>query len=576
MRYLRQSNNERVLVPDAAALGVGGEARVYAVPPDNRFAAKIYHHPAESQARKLTAMLANPPDDPMAAQEHISIAWPVDLLRKMYGDQGFAGFLMPRVSGMRPLFNVYNPVTRRQECPLFNTLYLHRAARNVTAAVRALHSRGYVIGDVNESNILVTETALVTLVDTDSFQVRDPQSGQMYRCPVGKPEFTPPELQGKNFRLVDRSPESDRFGLAVLLFQLLMEGAHPFSGVYQGEDDPPPYETRIREGHFTYGAKAVPYQPMPLAPPYAMLHPDLRALFSRCFEEGHARPDLRPDATIWLNALVRAEDALVTCARNPQHRYGDHLDACPWCARTDLLGGRDPFPLHAAQPYVRPGRDERKVERTVYNQAGSGVTLAASGASSTITLTRSVAAPSSPHTAQPAANLPNWPLAPTAAYAPAGIHPLFNLPNYPNATWTAAIFSGLALMVPGFHLLFGVLAVLSGLIGWQASHEGRKVALVSGAAGALTSLAILANVAYRAYVPAELRSIEEKGPVRSVTFSPNSAIVAAATERNEDQRLISGEAALFDTQTGTVNRTFIFKGDVASVAFSPDGKLFGI
>ena len=43
----------------------------------------------------------------------------------------------------------------------------------------------------NESNILVTDTALVTLVDTDSFQVREPHNGGVYRCPVGKPEFTP-------------------------------------------------------------------------------------------------------------------------------------------------------------------------------------------------------------------------------------------------------------------------------------------------------------------------------------------------------------------------------------------------
>ncbi len=87
---------------------------------------------------------------PCRSQEHISIAWPLDTLHKMYGDQGFAGFLMPRVSGMRPLFNVYNPSTRRQELPLFNYLYLHRAARNVSSAVRALHNRGYVIGDINE------------------------------------------------------------------------------------------------------------------------------------------------------------------------------------------------------------------------------------------------------------------------------------------------------------------------------------------------------------------------------------------------------------------------------------------
>ena len=575
MRYLRQSNDERIIVPDGALLGVGGEARVYSVPSAARYAAKIYHQPQSSQARKLAAMLANPPDDPMAAQEHISIAWPVDLLRKMYGDQNFAGFLMPRVSEMRPLFNVYNPSSRRLECPLFNYLYLHRAARNVTSAVRALHSRGYVIGDINESNILVTETALVTLVDTDSFQVRDASSGMVYRCPVGKPEFTPPELQGRNFRQVDRAPTSDCFGLAVLIFQMLMEGTHPYSGVYQGDEDPPPYETRIRNGHYTYGAKPAPYKPMPLAPPVEMLHPALRALFLRCFEDGHANPALRPDATEWISALMQAESALLTCAVNAQHRYGNHLGTCPWCARREQLGGRDPFPLQPAKPYVRPGRDTRQVERPVF-VTPFPPTAAGSHPGNPVhsPLVIRAAPRALPSGLPPASNLPNWPLAPSVAFAPAGppiVLPA--VPNYPAMTWTAASFCILALLVPGFHLVFGILAAIAGVLGARI-RAGRWLAGISGGLGGLVALVVLAGAAHRAYVPAGQRMIEEKGPVRAVAFSPDSRQVATATERNEDQRLITGEAALFDTQTGALQKTFIYPGDVASVAFSPDGRWF--
>ena len=581
MRYLRQSNNQRIIVPDAASLGVGGEARVYAVPPENRYAAKIYHRANDTQARKLAVMVANPPDDPMSAQGHISIAWPVDLLTRMYGDQGFAGFLMPRVSDMRPLFNIYNPSARRLELPLFNYLYLHRAARNVASAFRALHSRGYVIGDVNESNILVMETALVTLVDTDSFQVRDAQNAVTYRCPVGKPEFTPPELQGKNFRLVDRVVESDRFGLAVLIFQLLMEGAHPFSGIYQGDDDPPPYETRIRNGHYTYGARPTPYKPMPLAPPVEILHPGLRALFARCFADGHAHPELRPDAGTWANALIEAEQSLITCGANAQHRYGDHLGACPWCARTLLLGGRDPFPLTPAKPYVRAGRDERRVERSV-----PSVTVMRSGAlvysnpantasSAPVVVTRIGSGSQGAVSATPAGlPLPNWPLAPSTQYAP--VSPpvvLPNIPNYHGATWASVSFCILALLVPGLHLAFGLATVLCGLIGLR-DRGGRWLALISGGVGGIVAFVVLVGAIQREYVPADLRVIEEKGPVRSVAFSPDSQTVATATERNEDQRLITGEAALFDTKTGALKKTFIYPGDVASVTFSPDGRLF--
>src|SRR5205085_2977941 len=118
-------------------------------------------------------------------------------------------------------------------------------------------------------------------VDTDSFQVRDPQTGTVYRCPVGKPDFTPAELQGETFREVDRTPEHDRFGLAVLLFLLLMEGTHPFAGSYTVPGDPPPYAERIRMGYFPYGTRPVVYRPMAVAPPFELIAPPIRELFLR-------------------------------------------------------------------------------------------------------------------------------------------------------------------------------------------------------------------------------------------------------------------------------------------------------
>ena len=96
---------------------------------------------------------------------------------------------------------------------------------------------------MNHSNILVSETAMATLVDTDSFQVRD-LHGKFYRCPVGTKEFTPREMQGKRFSDIDRGPEQDLFGLGVLIFQLLMEGTHPFAGVFTGHGDDPPLDAQ--------------------------------------------------------------------------------------------------------------------------------------------------------------------------------------------------------------------------------------------------------------------------------------------------------------------------------------------
>ncbi len=362
MRLQRQSNGQFITLDSESVLGVGGEARIYAIPQDPWLVAKVYHRPTTERARKLVVMLANPPDDPMVAQGRVSIAWPLDLLRSADSKSQIVGFLMPLVTGMRPILDFYNPGARRKRCPLFNYLYLHRAARNLSAAVSALHERGYVIGDMNESNIFVAETALVALVDTDSFQVRDPHNRNVYRCTVGKIEFTPPELQGGSFADIDRKPAHDLFGLAVLIFQLLMEGTHPFTGIFKGEGDPPSYGERISAGHFPYsGKRRVPYRPSLIAPSFGILNPELRKLFVRCFRNGRRRPKVRPDARTWQRALNDAEKALVTCPQNDQHLYGDHLKSCPWCERSRRLGDRDPFP---SQESVESGQHLQPASRT--------------------------------------------------------------------------------------------------------------------------------------------------------------------------------------------------------------------
>jgi hypothetical protein len=330
-----------VLELESTFLFKGGEAAIYALPGRDALVAKVYHKPIAQRAEKLAAMIAAPPVDPMAAHGHASIAWPLDRLLAA-DDRRFVGFVMPRVHNARPIFEFYNPRARLKQCPLFHYGYLVRTARNLAAAVRALHERGYVIGDVNESNLLVTNTALVTLVDTDSFQV--PDNGRVHRCLVGKPEYTPPELQNSRFADFDRGPEHDAFALAVLIFQLLMQGMHPFNGMFTGQGDPAPLGKRIHAGHFPYvRGRKVPYGPNPHAPPYAVLPPPVQELMFQCFEEGHARSAIRPNAARWQEVLKDAERLLTVCSVNRQHVYHKGFDGCPWC-ELSLRHGRDPFP----------------------------------------------------------------------------------------------------------------------------------------------------------------------------------------------------------------------------------------
>jgi hypothetical protein len=456
----RQSTGQLIAIDPALTLGTGGEARVYAIPQEPSLVAKVYHEPTGDRARKLIAMLANPPDDPLALREHVAITWPVDLLLTTDRRRQCVGFLMPRMSGMHPITDVYNPRARRQKHPWFDYFRLHHTARNLAAAVHALHTRGYVIADVKQSNIFVTDTALVALVDTDSFQVRDARRGIVYRCPVSTPEVTPPELQGQHPTDIDRAPEHDLFGVAVIIFQLLMEGTHPFDGFFLGSGDPPPYEARIAAGHFPYsGGRRVPFRPKPSAPPFDILHPTLQQLFRHCFEDGHYEPKARPDALAWRFALDEAEDHLITCPVNDQHCYGDHLSACPWCKRAGQLGGYDPFPSRQTGPRGRhtPSPVPKPTPRSPLR---------------------------SPR--QQARLLQTFTKAPTST-------PQAQRPQRSNGgTWAAQLWTRLA-SAPGRRLGAGLLAKWGGVPGWRPalSSAGYGTSLIAAAMGVAGMLMLM-------------------------------------------------------------------------------------
>ncbi len=187
--------------------------------------------------------------------------------------------------------------------------------------------------------------------------MQEPRGGQIvtYACPVAKPEYTPPELQGKSLSSTVRSPEQDAFGLGVLIFQLLMEGNHPFRAQWLGKGDPPPVEERIALGGFPYtSTPGMPVRPPKYAPDLDLLHPEISELVRRCFIDGHGDPRLRPDASAWEKAISEAEKSLVQCPNH--HYYSEHLRGCPICHAQRAPAGGSAWPTSQAR---RPAASSR-------------------------------------------------------------------------------------------------------------------------------------------------------------------------------------------------------------------------
>src|SRR5262247_3888015 len=229
-------------------IGTGAEGEVYEIRDRSDLVAKVYHEPpTPEKAEKLVALSR------LGNERLFNLsAWPVSTLRDA-PDGEVAGFVMKKISDAEEVHTLHSPKSRLQKFPEASWAFLIYVAANIARAVAAIHGQGLVIGDVNPKNILVTRKATVYLLDVDSFQFS--VDGRTYRCEGGFPEYTPPELQGVAFREVDREQEHDCFGLAVVIFQLLFMGRHPFSGRYLRAGEMP-LERAIRECRFAYGVDA--------------------------------------------------------------------------------------------------------------------------------------------------------------------------------------------------------------------------------------------------------------------------------------------------------------------------------
>lgn len=319
------------------------------------YLAKQYHQPETKRVKKLEVMIANPPHDPNHKHNHISFAWPQDLL---HDDQGqVVGFLMPTISHSVKLPTIYNPTLRNRKWPEFNWRYLHTAALNIASILQALHQDGYVVGDIKPQNLLVNSQALVSIIDTDSFQVRDPTAPttRIYRCPVGSEGFTPPELLGKDLSQFDQTEVHDRFRLAVVIY-LLLFGEHPFKGEWQGGGDSPQPTELIQKGLWAHGRYPA-IKPGRYTIAFDVIYPQLQAYFHRCFTDGHLNPQARPTAQAWAQVLKTAladlkggysrktkegKEADCNGEGNIYHafskaHYRTH-NHCYWCQRQKALG----------------------------------------------------------------------------------------------------------------------------------------------------------------------------------------------------------------------------------------------
>ena len=310
---------ERISLAELVNRG-GAAGKIYAVNEHPDFVAKIFHNIKKSPTnrKKLEAMILNRPDFKPAVKddvEYIQIAWPEAILEN---DEGFCiGYLMPLINmGDAVSLDHLMQKAIRQKIGLPEK-YAYRifAAYNIASMVAALHKKGHYIVDLKPSNVSVyRETMMVAMVDCDGFSIK----GEKERYPA---EFVSEEYifpEGMDLDVEDMGEEQDKFALAVMIFKLLNNGIHPFSGVPRKADGKAlTIQNRIEEYHYAYGIWPDTYQ----APHPYSLHEYFDKKTLEFFERVFVKGQKRPTAQEWQEHVWYLLQNLKICKKNTNHVY---------------------------------------------------------------------------------------------------------------------------------------------------------------------------------------------------------------------------------------------------------------
>ncbi len=325
----------------------GGEGDVYDIEGRPNLVVKIYNNKKRSNKQNYEILMSKIQamcdlcDDEIVARA----GWPQQIVYS----KGFpVGFIMNKIEHCNVLHQLMADVDRKEKFLDNNWKYLVNVAYNLAIAVQVLHEKGVVIGDINESNFLIgnrtiaqnagitnfNNNGIVYCIDCDSFQIIT--NDDKFLCTVSKPEYFPPELHGKNLYNVVRTQNNDNFGLAVIIYQLLMLGKHPYATL----GGPSEVVKAIEGGYFAFGKKAKQEGIKPPLPSemfqiiYDSLDDKIKELFEKAFSD--EIDVIRPSAKDWIEALKVQMDNLVQCG-DETHFY-NKKGRCIWCEIKNQFG----------------------------------------------------------------------------------------------------------------------------------------------------------------------------------------------------------------------------------------------
>ena len=197
-------------------LGSGGEGAVYECDKSPDYVIKIYHKGQLNKLRLKKIFIME-----KKQVRYDGLCWPEKVIFSEKGEP--VGYMMKKIKG-KPLSAIFDgDEAVLKEFPHWKKQDLISLAVDLLQKVQYLHLFGILVGDLRLKNIVIEEDGTPCLVDIDSCQI------DTLPCPIGFPDFTPPELQKIEFKKQLRTYYNESFSCSVLVFKLLFCGIHPYN-----------------------------------------------------------------------------------------------------------------------------------------------------------------------------------------------------------------------------------------------------------------------------------------------------------------------------------------------------------
>ncbi|MCB1509662.1 MAG: hypothetical protein KDJ36_02070 [Hyphomicrobiaceae bacterium] len=288
-----QSKDEFLTAPLGLQIGQGGASHLYELKPtlQSRRVAKIYKddYRADKGINAATKLIA------MAGRHHELtsrlpfVLWPDELVLSSRAmtlsavADAVLGFTMPPLPDNT--INLYTLLKQPKYRRHFQGDATIRLAARLAEHIALLHRESIVLCDLNPKNIHVsTNLEHLTFIDADGYQVGF--SGVVYPSRGVTEGYASPAAIA-NFKtnpLALRTPAEDDFVLAILIFQLLVDRAHPFAtGPLFAEHPNASHNDNIVDRRFAFANPARFKPDEDALAQYRRLATPLKAAFHRTF-----------------------------------------------------------------------------------------------------------------------------------------------------------------------------------------------------------------------------------------------------------------------------------------------------